>query len=108
MVTVLLQHGANPDVPTKDNYTALHIAAKEGQEEVVAVLLDRGAKLDSNTKVSPGYLTSGRLSVYSLRLRALSQPRTKTRNVSARRQGFAARHTASKRIAAAFDAQNCT
>lgn len=31
---LLLQHGAAVDTTTKDMYTALHIAAKEGQEEV--------------------------------------------------------------------------
>ena len=31
---LLLQHGAKIDSSTKDLYTALHIAAKEGQDEV--------------------------------------------------------------------------
>lgn len=31
---LLLQHGAQVDATTKDMYTALHIAAKEGQDEV--------------------------------------------------------------------------
>jgi ankyrin repeat protein len=34
IVMLLLQHGAAVDATTKDMYTALHIAAKEGQEEV--------------------------------------------------------------------------
>lgn len=34
IVMLLLQHGASVDTTTKDMYTALHIAAKEGQEEV--------------------------------------------------------------------------
>lgn len=34
IVMLLLQHGAAVDSTTKDLYTALHIAAKEGQEEV--------------------------------------------------------------------------
>lgn len=34
IVMLLLQHGAAVDTTTKDMYTALHIAAKEGQEEV--------------------------------------------------------------------------
>jgi ankyrin repeat protein len=33
---LLLQHGAAVDATTKDLYTPLHIAAKEGQEEVSA------------------------------------------------------------------------
>lgn len=35
IVMLLLQHGAAVDTTTKDMYTALHIAAKEGQEEVI-------------------------------------------------------------------------
>jgi len=31
---LLLQHGAKVDAPTKEMYTALHVAAKAGQEEV--------------------------------------------------------------------------
>lgn len=34
IVMLLLQHGAKVDNTTKDMYTALHIAAKEGQDEV--------------------------------------------------------------------------
>ncbi len=34
IVVLLLQSGAQVDANTKDLYTALHIAAKEGQEEV--------------------------------------------------------------------------
>lgn len=35
IVMLLLQHGAKVDNVTKDMYTALHIAAKEGQDEVL-------------------------------------------------------------------------
>lgn len=35
IVMLLLQHGAAADTATKDMYTALHVAAKEGQEEVM-------------------------------------------------------------------------
>lgn len=34
---LLLQHGASVDATTKDLYTPLHIAAKEGQEEVMVL-----------------------------------------------------------------------
>ncbi|KAI4470519.1 ankyrin repeat and protein kinase domain-containing protein [Holotrichia oblita] len=39
-----------PHATTKDLYTPLHIAAKEGQEEVASVLLDNGADLTATTK----------------------------------------------------------
>ena len=48
---ILLQHGATVDAVTKDSYTALHIAAKEGQEEVASLLLDHQASLTATTKV---------------------------------------------------------
>ena len=72
---LLLQHGATVDATTKDLYTPLHIAAKEGQEEVIillsflkkyiyiydarynflylqvaSVLLEHGASLNATTK----------------------------------------------------------
>lgn len=68
---LLLQHGATVDATTKDLYTPLHIAAKEGQEEVnhlvfsllkcviitlflylqvASVLLEHGASLNATTK----------------------------------------------------------
>ncbi len=34
IVMLLLQHGADVDANTKDSYTPLHIAGKEGQDEV--------------------------------------------------------------------------
>ena len=51
IVGILLQHGATVDAVTKDSYTALHIAAKEGQEEVASLLLDHQASLTATTKV---------------------------------------------------------
>jgi len=38
LVMLLLQHGAEVDAPTKEAYTALHVASKAGQEEVVTFL----------------------------------------------------------------------
>lgn len=38
---LLLQHGAKVDTTTKDMYTALHIAAKEGQDEVKKLVARR-------------------------------------------------------------------
>ena len=52
IVVLLLQSGAQVDANTKDLYTALHIAAKEGQEEVrLLSLLHQAA--DKIHKVPP-------------------------------------------------------
>jgi len=48
---LLLQHGASPDCATYDLYTPLHIAAKEGHDEVAQALLDQGANLNLLTLV---------------------------------------------------------
>lgn len=40
-VCLLLQHGADAEAETKDMYTAADIAAQEGKEDVLAVLLER-------------------------------------------------------------------
>lgn len=50
-VQLLLQHGATRDATTKELYTPLHIAVKEGHEEVIQMLLDNGAKQKVKTKV---------------------------------------------------------
>lgn len=51
-VLLLLQHGANPEATTKDGYTPLHVAAKDGHEDVIGVLIDQSATPNSVTKVS--------------------------------------------------------
>ena len=45
IVMLLLQHGAAVDATTKDLYTPLHIAAKEGQEEVSMCISAGPAKI---------------------------------------------------------------
>jgi ankyrin repeat protein len=46
MSHVCAGHGANIDVPREeDNRTPLHIAVNEGHIDVVAALLDAGAKV---------------------------------------------------------------
>ena len=54
-MVLLLQHGAAPDAATHDLYTPLHIAAKEGHDEVVRVLLEHGANqtLMTNVRTRP-------------------------------------------------------
>ncbi len=51
MVFILLKYGANPNLTTRDAYTALHIAAKDGRADIVQFLLSNGADPDSRTKV---------------------------------------------------------
>ena len=41
----LLQHGVDPDVQDEQGYSALMIAAREGQPEVAKMLLAHGAKV---------------------------------------------------------------
>jgi ankyrin repeat protein len=43
LAMILLSANANPNAATKDQYTPLHIAAKEGREEVAQLLVDRKA-----------------------------------------------------------------
>ncbi|VDI45365.1 Hypothetical predicted protein, partial [Mytilus galloprovincialis] len=48
VVTVLLDHAADPNVKTADGWTALHFASDKGYKEVVTVLLEKAA--DPNAK----------------------------------------------------------
>jgi len=50
-VTVLIQHGATVNFTDKDGWTALHLAAQEGHEDVVDLLLETMANPDLKTKV---------------------------------------------------------
>jgi len=51
-VRLLLQNGASCDATTKNGYTALHLAVKEGHEQVVSLLLDNGANHNIKTGVN--------------------------------------------------------
>ena len=50
--SLLLDHGAAPDAATIELYTPLHIAAKEGHDDVVQLLLDHRADSSLATSVS--------------------------------------------------------
>jgi ankyrin repeat protein len=42
-VSMLLGNGASPDVQDQDGATALYLAAGEGHDQIVQLLLDAGA-----------------------------------------------------------------
>lgn len=52
LINVLLSCKANPNLPARDGYTALHIASKEGRHDLLGQLLEAGADLNARTKVS--------------------------------------------------------
>ena len=47
VVEALLASGADPDVTTSTGVSALHLAARSGDEQAVRALLDRGAEVDA-------------------------------------------------------------
>lgn len=49
----LLQSGSSANAATTSGYTPLHLAAREGHQDVAVMLLENGASLSSSTKVSP-------------------------------------------------------
>ena len=50
---LLLQNDHNPDVTSKSGFTPLHIASHYGNENIAAVLLQRGADVNYSAKVKP-------------------------------------------------------
>lgn len=51
-VELLLDHGADPSMQTVDNYTPLHIAAKDGHEDIARILLARQESNKSCTRLT--------------------------------------------------------
>jgi len=51
IVIYLIQHGANPDVPTVRGETPLHLAVRAKQADIVRILLRNGAKVDARARV---------------------------------------------------------
>lgn len=58
IVIFLLQHEANPDVPTVRGETPLHLAARANQTDIIRILLRNGAKVDARARVSKSVLHS--------------------------------------------------
>lgn len=48
----LIQHNANPDYPTVRGETALHLAARANQTDIIRILLRNGATVDAKARVS--------------------------------------------------------
>ena len=53
MLSVLLEHQADPNLATGDDHTALHVAAQNGHVANIRLLLEKGARLDP--RQSEGY-----------------------------------------------------
>lgn len=51
MVSLLISKGANIESKTRDGLTPLHCAARSGHDQVVDMLLENGAPIQSKTKV---------------------------------------------------------
>lgn len=49
---LLIEKGANIEAQTRDGLTPLHCAARSGHEQVCDILADKGASLNSKTKVN--------------------------------------------------------
>jgi ankyrin repeat protein len=46
----LLQHGANADTPTVRGESALHLAARANQTDIIRILLRNGAQVDARAR----------------------------------------------------------
>ena len=45
-----MQHGANSDTPTVRGETALHLAARANQTDIIRILLRNGAQVDARAR----------------------------------------------------------
>ena len=52
IVICLIQHGANPDFQTVRGETALHLAARANQTDIIRILLRNNAQVDARARVS--------------------------------------------------------
>lgn len=57
IVLYLLQKGSSPDTPTMRGETALHLAARANQTDIIRILLRNGANVDARARVSKILLT---------------------------------------------------
>ncbi|CAE8668141.1 unnamed protein product [Polarella glacialis] len=68
---LLLSHGADPDIYDEMGSTALHIAAVEGRSEVVSVLIDSRANLETKeSELASGWRRALHLAVIAGRVEA--------------------------------------
>ena len=51
IVVLLIQHGANTDCQTVRGETALHLAARANQTDIIRILLRNGANVDAKARV---------------------------------------------------------
>ena len=56
IATTLLEYGASTNAVTRQGISPLHLAAQEGNVDIVTLLLARDATLDLGNKVGPGVL----------------------------------------------------
>ena len=54
IVIYLIQHNAKPDYPTVRGETALHLAARAQQTDIIRILLRNGATVDAKARVGSG------------------------------------------------------
>ena len=66
IVIYLIQHNANPDYPTVRGETALHLAARANQTDIIRILLRNSASVDARARVSNIVLLAYKLFVVTL------------------------------------------